>query len=82
MYHLSQYEIEKLADAIVARMPVQDEILSIKQVAAMLDTTDAAVRQKINRGTLPKPHKRGNMMYFSRNELTRWMLDDDYCINN
>lgn len=82
MYHLSQVEIEKIADAIVAKMPVSDEVLTTKQVADMLGISVDSVHCSVSRGTLPKPHKRGNRAFWSRNELTRWLLDDEYCINN
>lgn len=81
MYHLSQVEIEKIAEAIIAKLPVKDEIMTTEQVADMLGISVASVHSSVSRGTLPRPHKRGNRAFYSLNELTRWLLDDEYVIN-
>ena len=70
---LTNYEIEKLAEAIVKRMPKKDEILTPKQVAEMLDISVNAVRHRCSRGQLPY-HKKSHSLYFSKDEITEFIL--------
>jgi len=70
---LTDYEIDKLAEAIIKRMPQKDEILTVKDVADMLDLSMDAVRTRCSRGQLPF-HKKSGTLYFSKNEITEYIL--------
>lgn len=79
---LSEYDVQRIADAVIAKMPINDEALTAEQVAEMMGCTVEALQARIRRGTFTEGHRRGKFVYFSRNEVTRWLLDDDFCINN
>lgn len=70
---LSNYEIDKLADALIKRMPKPDQILTAKKVAEMLEITVQAVRKRCGRGQLPH-HKKSGCLYFSKDEITEFIL--------
>lgn len=46
----------------------KEQYLNIKSMAKMLDTTEAAIRQRVKRGTLPY-YKLGKRILFSRSEV-------------
>jgi hypothetical protein len=70
---LSNYEIDRLADALIKRMPKNDEVLTTKQVSEILGITVQAVQKRCSRGQLPY-HKKSGTLYFSKNELTEFLL--------
>lgn len=76
MLRLTQSDIRLIAQAVVEMLPVQDEVLTCEQVGAMLGKTALAVSVDANRGLLPA-HKRGQRWYFSKNELTAFLTNDE-----
>ena len=79
MLRLTQTEIRLLAQEIASLLPVPDEVLNLKQVAAMLDKSTDAVVKDAQRGLLPA-HKRGKKYYFSKNELTTFLTNDEEAV--
>ena len=72
---LSNYEIDKLADALIKRMPKTDEVLTSKQVSLILGISVQAVQKRCSRGQLPH-HKKSGTLYFSKNEITEYLLKE------
>lgn len=73
---LSQWEIDRLAEAIVKRIGRPDEILTSGQVAEMLGITEIAVRARCRRSQIPY-HRKHGQLYFSKNELTDYYLSEE-----
>jgi hypothetical protein len=76
MYKLSQSEIHQIALEVVKLLPVQDEVLTAEAVGAMIGKTAEAVSADARRGLLPC-HKRGRRVYFSKNEIVRYLTRED-----
>jgi hypothetical protein len=76
MYHLSQSEIHQIALEVVKLLPVQDEVLTAEAVGAMIGKTAEAVSADARRGLLPC-HKRGRRVYFSKNEIVRYLTHEE-----
>ena len=73
---LTNFEIEKIAEAIAKRIGHKDKLLTIKQVGEMLGLTENAIRTRCSRGQIPHHKKHGNL-YFSKDELTAYYLADE-----
>jgi hypothetical protein len=76
MYKLSQSEIHQIALEVVKLLPVQDEVLTAEAVGAMIGKTAEAVSADARRGLLPC-HKRGKRVYFSKNEIVRYLTHEE-----
>lgn len=76
MYKLSQSEIHQIALEVVKLLPVQDEVLTAEAVGAMIGKTAEAVSADARRGLLPC-HKRGKRVYFSKNEVVRYLTHEE-----
>ena len=72
---LTNFEIDKLAEALKKKMGEKDELLNIKQIAEKLGLTENAIRTRCSRGQIPHHKKHGNP-YFSENEITAYCLKD------
>ena len=72
---LTNFEIDKLAEALKRKMGEKDELLNIKQVASKLGLTENAIRTRCSRGQIPHHMKHGNL-YFSENEIKAYYLKD------
>lgn len=72
---LTNFEIDKLAEALKKKMDEKDELLNIKQVADKLGLTENAIRTRCSRGQIPHHKKHGNL-YFSENEIRAYYLKD------
>ena len=72
---LTNFEIDKLAEALKKKMGEKDELLNIKQVADKLGLTENAIRTRCSRGHIPHHKKHGNL-YFSENEVRAYYLKD------
>ena len=72
---LTNFEIDKLAEALKKKMGEKDELLNIKQVADKLGLTENAIRTRCSRGQIPHQKKHGNL-YFSENEIRAYYLKD------
>ena len=72
---LTNFEIDKLAEALKKKMGEKDELLNIKQVADKLGLTENAIRTRCSRGQIPHHEKHGNL-YFSENEIRAYYLKD------
>ncbi|RGU22462.1 helix-turn-helix domain-containing protein [Bacteroides cellulosilyticus] len=72
---LTNFEIDKLAEALKRKMGEKDELLNIKQVASKLGLTENAIRTRCSRGQIPHHKKHGNL-YFSENEIKAYYLKD------
>lgn len=73
---MTNFEIGKLADALIKRIGTSDELWTTKQVAEYLGLTENAIRTRCCRGTIPHHRKHGNL-YFSKNEIIKYHLEDD-----
>jgi hypothetical protein len=76
MYHLSQAEIHQIAVEVAKLLPVQDDVLTAEAVGAMIGKTAEAVGADARRGLLPC-HKRGRRVYFSKNEIVRYLTHEE-----
>lgn len=76
MYHLSQAEIYAIACEVAKLLPAQDEVLTAEAVGAMIGKTAEAVKQDARRGLIPC-HKRGKRVYFSKNEIVRYLTHEE-----
>ena len=74
---LSLADIRLISQEVAKLLPVQDEVLTTKSVAAMMGISEVTVRDKAYRGELPA-HKRGKQYYFSKKELTEFLTIDEY----
>lgn len=72
---LTNFEIDKLAEALKRKMGEKDKLLNIKQVASKLGLTENAIRTRCSRGQIPHHKKHGNL-YFSENEIKAYYLKD------
>jgi hypothetical protein len=72
---LTQADIYAIAAEVAKHLPVQDEVLTADGVAVMMGKTREAVMVDARRGLIPS-HRRGNRVYFSRNEIVRYLTDD------
>lgn len=72
---LTQFEVNKIADALAQRVGHKDELMSVKQVAEYLGISEDAVRTRCYRGTIPCHRKHGTL-YFSKDEVTEYYLND------
>ena len=72
---LTNFEIDKLAEALKRKMGEKDELLNIKQVASKLGLTENAIRTRCSRGQIPHHKKHGNL-YFSENEIKAYYVKD------
>lgn len=72
---LTNFEIDKLAEALKKKMGEKDELLNIKQIAEKLGLTENAIRTRCSRGQIPH-HKKHGSLYFSENEITAYYLKD------
>lgn len=52
--------------------PAKDELLNIKQAAALLGLSVPTLYSKVSKGEMPVC-KQGNRLYFSQLELTEWI---------
>lgn len=78
---ISRTELERLATRVAELIsPQLDEVMNVAQMAALLGTTVEAVRCRCKRGRLPF-YKCGRLLYFSRKEVTRYLLNDKNKIN-
>lgn len=71
---LKSIDIKAIARQVAIEMQtLNDEILSLSDVAMKLNKTEAAIKQMCYRGQLPyrKKHK---TYYFSKNEITNFLL--------
>ena len=76
MLKLTQSDIHLIAQAVVSMMPVPDEVMTCEQVGELIGKTALAVRVDAQRGLLPA-HKRGKAWYFSKNEITAYLTNDE-----
>ena len=71
---LKPSELEQLADKIAKKLHnLNDELLSVAEVARMLDKSEGAVKKMCYRGLLPH-RKQQKSYYFSKNEITEYLL--------
>ena len=71
---LKPSELELLADKIAKKLHnLNDELLSVAEVARMLDKSEGAVKKTCYRGLLPH-RKQQKSYYFSKNEITEYLL--------
>lgn len=73
---LTQYEINKIVDAVDKKIGNKDELMNVNKVAEMLGISPDAVRTRCSRGTIPC-HRRHGTLYFSKNEVTEYYLNDN-----
>ena len=71
---LSNYEIDKLAEALKKKIGERDRLLTINQVAEKLGTSVTAIYTKCNRNKIPYHKVEGNL-YFSENEVDAYYLE-------
>lgn len=71
---LNTRDIDLLADRIARKLhTLNDELLSVSEVARMLDKSEGAIKKMCYRGLLP--HRRQQKSYyFSKNEITEYLL--------
>lgn len=71
---LNTRDIDLLADRIARKLhTLNDELLSVSEVARMLDKSEGAVKKMCYRGLLPH-RKQQKSYYFSKNEITEYLL--------
>ena len=71
---LNTRDIDLLADRIARKLhTLNDELLSVSEVARMLDKSEGAVEKMCYRGLLPH-RKQQKSYYFSKNEITEYLL--------
>ena len=74
---LKPSELELLADKIAKKLHrLNDEVLSVAEVARMLDKTEGAVKKMCYRGQLPH-RKQQRSYYFSKKEITEFILSNE-----
>ena len=71
---LNTRDIDLLADRIARKLhTLNDELLSVSEVARMLDKSEGAIKKLCYRGLLPH-RKQQKSYYFSKNEITEYLL--------
>ena len=71
---LKSSEIDALATRIAKKLyELNDEVLSVADVARMLGKTEGAVKKMCYRGLLPH-RKQQKSYYFSKREITSYIL--------
>ncbi|MBR5828691.1 MAG: helix-turn-helix domain-containing protein [Bacteroidaceae bacterium] len=71
---LKSADIKAIARQVALEMYVlNDEVLSLSDVATKLNKSEAAIKQMCYRGQLPF-HKQLKTYYFSKNEITNFLL--------
>ena len=71
---LNTRDIDLLADRIARKLhTLNDELLSVSEVARILDKSEGAVKKMCYRGLLPH-RKQQKSYYFSKNEITEYLL--------
>mgnify|MGYP003311665819 CR=1 FL=1 len=71
---LNTRDIDLLADRIARKLhTLNDELLSVSEVARMLDKSEGAIKKMCYRGLLPH-RKQQKSYYFSKNEITEYLL--------
>jgi hypothetical protein len=71
---LKSADIKAIAKQVAVELQnLNDEILSLSDVALKLNKTEAAVKQMCYRKQLPF-HKKQKTYYFSKNEITNFLL--------
>ena len=67
-------DIKAIAKQVALEMySLNDEVLSLSDVAIKLSKSEAAIKQMCYRGQLPF-HKQHKTYYFSKNEITNFLL--------
>lgn len=70
------YQIDKLASLIAEKVSASmDEALDTEAAAKFLGISSIALRARFRRGQVPG-HKRFGRIYFSRKEITNYLLSD------
>ena len=71
---LKSADIKAIAKQVALEMySLNDEVLSLSDVAIKLSKSEAAIKQMCYRGQLPF-HKQHKTYYFSKNEITNFLL--------
>ena len=71
---LKSADIKAIAKQVALEMyTLNDEVLSLSDVAIKLSKSEAAIKQMCYRGQLPF-HKQHKTYYFSKNEITNFLL--------
>ena len=73
---LTNFEINKIAEALAKKVGHKDELLTIKQASEWLGLTENTIRCRCSRGTIPHHRTHGNL-YFSKDEVTAYYLKGD-----
>lgn len=74
---LKSSEIDMLATRIASKLhELNDEVLSVAEVAKMLGKTEGAVKKMCYRGQLPH-RKQQKSYYFSKKEITEFILSNE-----
>ena len=74
---MTQNEIRRLARAVAEELAIlQDEVMNTKKAAEYLGCSVRAVQDRVARNRIPC-HRRGGKIYFSKQELTKYYLQDD-----
>lgn len=73
---LRSADIREIAKQVAVELhKMQDEVLTLADVAKLFETTEVAVRQKCYRKQLPFSRKEGKY-FFSKNEITKILLQE------
>lgn len=72
---LTLTEIDMIAERVVRMVKPADEIMNVGRAAEYLGITPDALSKRVERRQVPF-HKRGKLVYFSRNELNEHYLSD------
>lgn len=79
---MTQNEVKRIARAVAEELAIlQDEIMNSKRAAEYLGCSVRAVQDRAVRDMIPH-HRRGGKLYFSKQELTRFYLLDDYKVQD
>lgn len=71
---LRSADIREIAKQVAVELhKMQDEVMTITEVARLFDTTEKAIRTKCYRKQLPFNRKEGKY-FFSKNEMTKILL--------
>ena len=71
---LKSADIKAIARQVAIEMQsLNDEVLSLSDIAIKFNKSEAAIKQMCYRGQLPY-HKQHKTYYFSKNEITNFLL--------
>ena len=71
---LTSQELRQIEEIVRKALEVgKDELMNSKQCATWLDISVAALQKRCNDNTIPY-HKRDRLLYFSKNEVTKYYL--------